>query len=165
MSKDMNDETAVIADTSPASAAPETPDQFLCFALCSALLAMTKRHQSRLKPPGLIYPQYLVRLVLWEKDGLTVSDIGARVRQDSGILSQLLKWVACAGIICRPRDTGKDERRGVVFLTEQGHPLKVAAAGSTTDRISVMDTACSEPGKLTTQDAIMLPKKRLKALP
>lgn len=164
MSKDMNDEPAGISDTPPASAAPETIDQFLCFALYSASLAMTKLYQSRLKPLGLTYPQYLVLLVLWEKDRLTVSDIGARVRLDSGTLSQLLKRLESAGIICRQRDTGNDERRVLISLTEQGHQLKVSAAGVPADMIPVMDTACSELGELTTQVAT-LREKLLKALP
>ncbi len=160
----MNDETARIADAEPASAAPETIDQFLCFALYSASLAMTKLYQSRLKPLGLTYPQYLVLLVLWEKDRLTVSDIGARVRLDSGTLSQLLKRLESAGIISRQRDTGHDERRVLISLTEQGRQLQVAAAGVPAEMVSVMDTPCRELGELTTQVAT-LREKLLKALP
>lgn len=164
MSKPMNDETAGISDTPPASAAPETIDQFLCFALYSASLAMTKLYQSRLKPLGLTYPQYLVLLVLWEKDNLTVSEIGARVRLDSGTLSQLLKRLEGAGIISRQRDTGNDERRVFISLTEQGHQLKIDAAGVPADMVSVMDTDCSELGDLTTMVAT-LREKLLKAVP
>lgn len=160
----MNNETAGIAETSSASAAPETIDQFLCFALYSASHAMTKLYQSRLKPLGLTYPQYLVLLVLWEKDGLTVSEIGARVRLDSGTLSQLLRRLESAGILCRQRDTAKDERRVIVSLTEQGHQLKVTAAGVPADMVSVMDTACSELSELTARVA-MLRDKLLRALP
>lgn len=164
MSKNMNDETAGTSDTPPAPAAPETIDQFLCFALYSASLAMTKLYQSRLKPLGLTYPQYLVLLVLWEKDRLTVSEIGARVRLDSGTLSQLLKRLEGAGIINRQRDTGNDERRVFISLTEQGHQLKVDAAGVPADMVSVMDTDCSKLGELTTMVAT-LREKLLKAVP
>lgn len=110
----MKDETPGNRDADPVAAAPKTIDQFLCFALYSASLAMTKLYQPRLKPLGLTYPQYLVLLVLWEKDGLTVSEIGACVRLDSGTLSQLLKRLEQSGIISRQRDTQHDERRVLV---------------------------------------------------
>ncbi|WP_258317045.1 transcriptional regulator, SarA/Rot family [Pantoea anthophila] len=105
---------------------------------------MTNLCQPRLKPPGLTWPQYLVLLVPWEQDGLTVSGPGARVRPDSGTLSQLLKRPEQTGVICRQRDTQQDERRVLVFLTEQGRQLKIAAAGVPADMVSVMDTACDE---------------------
>ncbi|ORM75003.1 MarR family transcriptional regulator [Pantoea deleyi] len=154
----MNNETVGISETPSAVAAPETIDQFLCFALYSASHAMTKLYQSRLKPLGLTYPQYLVLLVLWEKDRLTVSEIGARVRLDSGTLSQLLRRLESAGILCRQRDTGKDERRVIISLTDQGHQLKVAAAGVPADMVSVMDTACTELGELTARVAVLREK-------
>jgi DNA-binding MarR family transcriptional regulator len=75
---------------------------------------------NRLKPLGLTYPQYLVLLVLWEQDGLTVSKVGARVRLDSGTLSQLLKRLEQTGFICRQRDTLHDKPCVLIFLTEQG---------------------------------------------
>ncbi|GME47185.1 hypothetical protein ACJ2_43310 [Pantoea sp. QMID2] len=68
-------------------------------------------------------------LILWEKYGLTVSGLGPRVRLDSGTLSQLLKRLEKTGVICRQRDTQQDEQRVLVFLTEQGRQLKIAAAG------------------------------------
>lgn len=123
MSKDMNDEPAGISDTPPASAAPETIDQFLCFALYSASLAMTKLYQSRLKPLGVTYPQYLVLLVLWEKDDVTVSEIGERLFLDSATLTPLLKRLEAAGLLNRQRSR-KDERQVVVTLTEQGAELR-----------------------------------------
>lgn len=139
-------------------------DNQLCFALYSANLAMHKLYRGLLKTLDLTYPQYLVLLVLWEKDGLTVSEIGARVRLDSGTLSQLLRRLESAGILCRQRDTAKDERRVIVSLTEQGHQLKVTAAGVPADMVSVMDTACSELSELTARVA-MLREKLLRALP
>jgi len=154
----MKDETPGNREADPVAAAPETPDQFLCFALYSASLAMTKLCQPRLKPLGLTYPQYLVLLVLWEKDGLTVSEIGARVRLDSGTLSQLLKRLEQSGIISRQRDTQHDERRVLVFLTEQGCRLKITAAGVPADMVSVMDTAGDELTELTARVAALREK-------
>lgn len=107
--EDMKDESHGNRDAAPAATAPETIDQFLYFALYPASPAMTKLCQSRLK-----------LLVLWEKDGLTVSGLGARVWLDSGTLSQLLKRPEQTGVICRQRDTQHDKRRVLIFLTEQG---------------------------------------------
>lgn len=131
------------------NAAPVIIEEFLCFALYSASLAMTKLYQSRLKPLGLTYPQYLVLLVLWEKDDVTVTEIGDRVQLDSGTLSQLLKRLEQAGVISRRRDVGNDERRVLISLTEQGQQLKIAAAGVPGDMISVMGMPCDELSSLT----------------
>ncbi|WP_240042534.1 hypothetical protein PagCFBP13505_022125 (plasmid) [Pantoea agglomerans] len=59
-------------------------------------------------------------LVLWDKDGLTVFEVGARIRPDSGTLRQLLKRLEQPGFICRQRDTQYDERRTLTLLTEPG---------------------------------------------
>ncbi|WP_277967218.1 MarR family winged helix-turn-helix transcriptional regulator [Pantoea trifolii] len=159
--KELDDEVCCVG---PESEAPVTVDQFLCFALYSASLAMTKLYQSRLKPLGLTYPQYLVLLALWEKDNVTVSELGARVQLDSGTLSQLLKRLEQAGIISRKRDVGGDERRVLISVTEQGQTLKIAAAGVPADMVSVMDTPYEELADLTARVAT-LRQKLIKALP
>lgn len=102
-------------------------DQQLCFAIYSASLAMTRLYQPLLEPLGLTYPQYLVMLVLWEHDGLTVSQIGERVMLDSGTLTPLLKRLEAAELLRRTRDT-VDERRVIITLTETGRTLKRQAA-------------------------------------
>ncbi|MBZ4346465.1 MarR family transcriptional regulator, partial [Mycobacterium tuberculosis] len=76
----------------------------LCFALYSASLAMSKVYKPHLDALGLTYPQYLVMLVLWEQDGLTVSEIGERLTLDSGTLTPLLKRLEGAGYLSRLRD-------------------------------------------------------------
>ncbi|MBD8165253.1 MarR family winged helix-turn-helix transcriptional regulator [Erwinia persicina] len=149
MCNDVNHETDDADEASAITDAPVTVDQFLCFALYSASLAMTKLYQSRLKPIGLTYPQYLVLLALWQTDNVTVSDIGARVCLDSGTLSQLLKRLEVSGLIARKRDLGGDERRVLISLTEQGHQLRVKAAGVPADMVSVMDTPYEELSDLT----------------
>ena len=101
-------------------------DNQLCFALYSASLAMTKRYQPLLAALGLTYPQYLALLVLWERDGVTVSELGARLSLDSGTLTPLLKRMEAAGLVYRLRDTA-DERRVRVQLTAGGHALKTQA--------------------------------------
>lgn len=98
----------------------------LCFALHAASMAMTKVYQPHLKKLGVTYPQYLVLLVLWERDGLTVSDIGKRLSLDSGTLTPLLKRLEAAGLVSRLRDVD-DERRVIVHLTPAGRKLKAQA--------------------------------------
>lgn len=164
MSKIMNDETAGISDTLLVSAAPETLDPFSCFAPYSVYLAITRLCQSRLTPLGVTSPPYRGLRVPGKKDRLTVSGIGARVRLSAGTLSQLPKRLPGAAILCRQRVAKNDKRRIAVSQAEQSHPLNIAAAGVSADRISVMATGCSEPGELTVLVATRR-EKRLKALP
>ena len=101
-------------------------DNQLCFALYSASLAMTKLYKPLLDELGLTYPQYLVMLVLWEGDGLMVSELGQRLSLDSGTLTPLLKRLEAAGLISRLRDV-QDERRVHIHLTAAGRKLKARA--------------------------------------
>lgn len=109
------------------TATPPSPpelllDNQLCFALYSASLAMTKLYKPLLDALGLTYPQYLVMLALWERDGLTVSELGERLFLDSGTLTPLLKRLEAAGLLVRLRDV-QDERRVRITLTGQGRAL------------------------------------------
>ena len=88
--------------TRPLPASALLLDNQLCFALYSASLAMTKLYKPLLEDLGLTYPQYLVMLVLWEQDGLTVSALGERLFLDSGTLTPLLKRLEAAGLIRKP---------------------------------------------------------------
>ena len=101
-------------------------DNQVCFALYSASLAMTKLYKPLLQDLGLTYPQYLAMLVLWEDDGLMVSEIGERLSLDSGTLTPLLKRLEAAGLVSRVRDAG-DERRVHITLTAAGRKLKQRA--------------------------------------
>ena len=102
-------------------------DNQLCFALYSASLAMTKLYKSLLESLGLTYPQYLVMLVLWEQDSMTVSGLGERLYLDSGTLTPLLKRMEAADLLQRTR-SALDERRVVVTLTPAGRKLQARAA-------------------------------------
>ena len=101
-------------------------DNQLCFALYSASLAMTKLYKPLLDELGLTYPQYLALLVLWEQDGVTVSELGDRLSLDSGTLTPLLKRLEAAGLVSRLRDAA-DERRVLIRLTAEGRKLKSRA--------------------------------------
>ncbi len=102
-------------------------DNQLCFALYSTSLAMTRVYKPLLDELGLTYPQYLVMLVLWERDGLMVSELGERLYLDSGTLTPLLKRLEVSGLIARSRAV-EDERRVHITLSAAGRKLKTRAA-------------------------------------
>ena len=98
----------------------------LCFAIYSTAHAFNRVYKPLLDKLGLTYPQYLVMLVLWERDGVPVKDIGERLFLDSGTLTPLLKRLEAAGLIKRTRST-KDERQVLIALMPQGHALQEKA--------------------------------------
>ena len=102
-------------------------DDQLCFALYAASRAVTARYRPMLEELGLTYPQYLVMMVLWERDQLTVSDIGERLFLDSATLTPLLKRMEAQGLVQRAR-ARSDERQVIITLTEQGNALRKQAA-------------------------------------
>ncbi|WP_426285411.1 MarR family winged helix-turn-helix transcriptional regulator [Luteibacter sp. E-22] len=106
---------------------PRTLDGQLCFALYSANLAMGKLYRQLLAKLDLTYPQYLVMLVLWEGDGITVSELGERLYLDSATLTPLLKRLQSAGLVQRTRGT-RDERQVIVTLTDEGRALRENAS-------------------------------------
>ncbi|WP_273208118.1 MarR family winged helix-turn-helix transcriptional regulator [Marinobacter subterrani] len=102
-------------------------DRQMCFALYSASLAMTKLYKPLLSELGLTYPQYLVMLVLWERDGMRVSGLKERLHLDYGTLTPLVKRLEKQGLLVRQRSP-EDERQVIVRLTGKGHSLQSAAA-------------------------------------
>jgi DNA-binding MarR family transcriptional regulator len=98
-------------------------DNALCFAIYSTNHAITRAYKPLLDKHGLTYPQYLVMLVLWERDGQTVGGIGEQLFLESSTLTPLLKRLEAAGLVGRERDT-KDERQVVVRLTKDGEALR-----------------------------------------
>ena len=121
-------QTMEVNDT-PARQGRRTPvlDDQLCFALYSTGLAMNKVYRKLLRKLDLTYPQYLVMLVLWEKDEQTVSEIGARLFLDSATLTPLLKRLEAAGLVSRTRSAA-DERQVVIGLTHAGRAMAQEAA-------------------------------------
>ena len=103
-------------------------DNQLCYALYAAAHRMTRSYRPLLERVGLTYPQYLVLLVLWETDGVTVSEIGRRLRLDSGTLTPVLKRLEGAGLLMRNRRRS-DEREVEIALTAKGLSLRSEAAG------------------------------------
>ena len=103
-----------------------TIDQMLCFAVYSAGHAFTRFYKPRLDALDLTYPQYLVFLVLWEKDDLTVKALGDKLFLDSGTITPLIKRLEARGLVERRRDED-DERQVRIRLTAEGRALKAKA--------------------------------------
>lgn len=98
-------------------------EQQLCFAIYQVGHAFNRAYRSILAELGLTYPQYLVMLVLWERDGLTVKELGERLMLDSGTLTPLLKRLEVSGLIRRERDA-RDERQVRIHLAEKGEGMR-----------------------------------------
>ena len=101
-------------------------DNQLCFPLYAAARNVTGMYTPWLKPLGLTYTQYIVFLVLWEKDGVSVTEIGEKLMLDNGTLSPLLKKMEQAGYVERRRNRG-DDRVVEITLTEAGRALQEKA--------------------------------------
>lgn len=101
-------------------------DKQLCFPLYAASNLLAKVYRPLLEPLGLTYSQYLVMLVLWERDSVSVGDLGHCLYLDSGTLTPLLKRMENSGFINRRRDSN-DERRVLVSLTTKGSEIKELA--------------------------------------
>lgn len=101
-------------------------DSMLCFAVYAAGHAFNRFYKPRLDALGLTYPQYLVFLVLWEGDDLTVKALGERLLLDSGTITPLLKRLEARGLVVRRRDA-EDERQVRVLLTDAGKALREQA--------------------------------------
>ncbi|MBB6730464.1 MarR family winged helix-turn-helix transcriptional regulator [Cohnella zeiphila] len=98
-------------------------DNQICFAVYACAREITKLYHPLLQPLGLTYTQYIALLALWEKDGVTVKELGRRLYLDSGTLTPLLKKLETSGYLTRTRDP-EDERNVRIELTPQGRSLK-----------------------------------------
>jgi DNA-binding MarR family transcriptional regulator len=99
----------------------------LCFPLYALSRKITSHYLPILDKLGLTYPQYLVMLVLWEEQKLSVKELGERLLLDSGTLSPLLKKLQERHLLTRTRSTD-DERVVQIELTDSGIALKTKAA-------------------------------------
>ncbi|WP_432348662.1 MarR family transcriptional regulator (plasmid) [Shinella yambaruensis] len=113
----------------PASQPPSIPDvsEMLCFSVYSAEHAFTQLYRPLLDKLKLTYPQYLVMVTLWGRDGRTVKELGGILFLDSSTLTPLLKRLEAAGLVTRTRNP-KDEREVLLHLTKEGHALRGHAA-------------------------------------
>jgi DNA-binding MarR family transcriptional regulator len=121
--------------------------QQLCFAVYSTAHAFNRTYKPLLAPLDLTYPQYLVMLVLWEQDDITVKEICVRLGLDSGTLTPLLKRLEAAKLVARQRDSG-DERQVRIRLTEKGATLRERAREIPRKMAETMNRSLSEIGDL-----------------
>jgi DNA-binding MarR family transcriptional regulator len=98
----------------------------LCFAIYAAAHSFAQAYKPFLDPEGLTYPQYLVLLELWERDGQTVKQLGEPLFLDSGTLTPMLKRMEASGWITRRRDAA-DERVVRISLTEKAKAFRARA--------------------------------------
>ncbi|MGZ0068671.1 MarR family winged helix-turn-helix transcriptional regulator [Microbacterium arborescens] len=105
----------------------EPTQHMVCFSLYAASRATTKAYAALLEPHGLTYPQYLVLVLLWNRDGRGVGDLGEALDLDSGTLSPLLRRMTRDGLVERGRDS-VDERVVTVSLTARGRELRTELA-------------------------------------
>jgi DNA-binding MarR family transcriptional regulator len=112
----------------------------ICFAVYSTAHAFNRFYKPLLDKLGLTYPQYLVMMVLWERDGVPVKDIGEKLFLDSGTLTPLLKRMEAAELIKRTRST-QDERQVLIALTPHGHALRERARA--VPQAMLASSACS----------------------
>ncbi len=130
-------------------------DAQICFPLYAATRAVTHTYGRLLADVGLTYPQYLTVLALWgAEEPLTVGEVGARLRLDSGTLTPLLKRLEAAGLVVRRRDPA-DERRVLLELTDEGWALR--------ERVAHVPGALVESLSMSAEDGAQL-RRLLKEL-
>ncbi|KXZ28156.1 MarR family transcriptional regulator [Leptospira santarosai] len=110
----------------------------ICFPLYACSRTVTSLYRPILDKLGLTYPQYLVLLVLWKKDGYSVKEIGKRLYLDSGTLTPLLKRMEDSELILRKRSE-EDERSVRIFLSSKGKKLKEKAGGVPTKLLEILE--------------------------
>ncbi|MCK6263379.1 MarR family transcriptional regulator [Vibrio sp. ZSDE26] len=101
-------------------------DNQVCFALYSASNAMSRAYQPLLKELDLTYLQYIVMMVLWEKQAMNVKELGKMTHLDSGTLTPLLKRLETKGYVNRRRSP-EDERIRIISVTDLGVELREQA--------------------------------------
>jgi DNA-binding MarR family transcriptional regulator len=101
----------------------------LCFPVYAASLLIIREYQPHLEKLGITYPQYLVLMVLWETDLISVSEITQKLILNTNTVTPLLKRMESQGLITRTRSEN-DERKVIIKLTPKGIQLRVDAASN-----------------------------------
>ncbi len=95
----------------------------LCFPMYACGRKIVGSYTPYLKPLGLTYTQYIVMMVLWEKENVNVGQLGELLYLDAGTLTPVLKRLEKAGYVKRQRSK-EDERITIISITGQGEALK-----------------------------------------
>ena len=119
----------------------------LCFPIYAASRLITREYQPHLDKLGITYPQYLVLMVLWENDGLTVNEIAGKLILNTNTVTPLLKRMETMKIITRTR-SGEDERKVLVRLTQKGKDMRVQAASIPLELVKELENSPVSTEKL-----------------
>ncbi|MDD2825057.1 MAG: MarR family transcriptional regulator [Bacteroidales bacterium] len=119
----------------------------LCFPIYAASRLITREYQPHLDKLGITYPQYLVLMVLWENDGLTVNEIAGKLILNTNTVTPLLKRMETMKIITRTR-SGDDERKVLVRLTQKGKDMRVQAASIPLELVKELENSPVSTEKL-----------------
>src|SRR5712672_3761078 len=144
-----------------AADAPLRLDNQICFAIYSTAHAFNRVYKPLLDRLGLTYPQYLVMLVLWERDDVPLKDIGEKLFLDSGTLTPLLKRLEAAHLVKRTRSS-EDERQVLIALTPQGQALQNKARS--VPQAILAASACTVAELSAMKDEIVALRDRLNAV-
>ena len=132
-------------------------DNQICFPLYAASRLIVQAYRPYLDRLGITYLQYLTLMVLWEKDGSAVSEIGERLMLDSGTLTPVLKRLESDGVIKRRRDRD-DDRVVQNWLTARGRTLKSRAVDIPTQLLCSTTVELDEVSRLKSALAPVLHK-------
>ena len=137
-----------------------TLDDKLCFAIYASSLAVLQSYKPMLAAIGLTYPQYLVMLVLWEEDCITVKRLAERLGLDPGSVTPLVKRLEESSFVVRNRATD-DERNLSIELTSEGRALQAKAEHASSQFVTACDLDQAEGGEL--RDKLALLARTLRA--
>ncbi len=122
-------------------------DNQLCFSLYVCSKEIIKKYKNLLEPYDLTYTGYIIMMALWEKDDVTVKELGKRLYLDSGTLTPMLKKLESLEYIKRIRSSS-DERNVYIKLTLKGEELKTIAIEIPKKMICNLDLESSYAGSL-----------------
>ena len=116
-------------------------DNQICFRLYTAARLVTQAYTPMLNELGITYPQYLVLMVLWEKDNQLVNDIAHRLLLETNTVTPLLQRMEKLGIVSRKKGE-LDKRQQIVSLTEKGKAMEEQAFNSIPSGMDEIFSAC-----------------------
>ena len=116
-------------------------DNQICFRLYTAARLVTQAYTPMLTELGITYPQYLVLMVLWEKDEQPVNDIAHRLLLETNTVTPLLQRMEKLGIVSRKKGE-QDKRQQIVSLTKKGKAMEEQAFNSIPQGIGEKLSGC-----------------------
>lgn len=134
-------------------------DNQLCFPFYAVSRLITRAYQNDLDALGITYPQYLVLMILWENDNVTVNDVAEKLILNTNTVTPLLKRMEAMGLLTR-QQSKTDQRKVIISLTEKGSELQHEAAQIP---IRLMEKLNIEPNENQLADVLKL-KNQLNSL-